>query len=89
VVAFRDDTFHGMICLLTHLYWIAYTFVNLEEAWKPAVLMVLGIVVALSGWVLLGIQTAHLGDTASLSPALLLGLGATMPFPHPGEYGRR
>jgi phage FluMu protein Com len=58
ITAFRDDTFHGMLCLVTHFYALAYIFINLEEAWRPATVMILGIFVALFGAVLMGVSVA-------------------------------
>src|SRR5262245_4860000 len=49
MVAFRDDLFHGYMCVLTHFYWFIYLFLNLEEAWRPTALMVLGILCSAIG----------------------------------------
>lgn len=43
LAAFRDDTFHGVLCVATP-YWLIYPFLNLQEAWKPAILVALGVV---------------------------------------------
>jgi hypothetical protein len=58
IVAFGDDTFHGILCVATHFYWIAYVFINLEEAWRPVALMVLGMLVASSGAILMAALAA-------------------------------
>ena len=61
VVAFRDDGYHGALCLVTHFYWIVYLFMNMEEAWRPTALMILGILVAVSGVGLLGMLSGPTG----------------------------
>ena len=55
IIAFQDEPIQGVLCFMLHLYWIAYVFMNLEETWKPAVLIVLGIVLSVGGFVILGV----------------------------------
>jgi len=40
---------------MLHLYWIAYVFMNLEETWKPACLIVLGLLMTFGSFIILGI----------------------------------
>jgi hypothetical protein len=61
VVAFKDDSYHGVLCMVTHFYWPVYLFLNLEEAWKPTAIMVLGILVAAGGGGIFAVTTAHPG----------------------------
>jgi hypothetical protein len=64
LVAFRDDSFHGVLCLVTQLYCFVYLFVNLEETWKPAALMVLGSLVAGAGVGILVLASPEAAEVA-------------------------
>ncbi len=49
-IAYRDDGMSGTLCLMTGLYAYVYIYSNLEATWRPAGLMVLGILMTVSGY---------------------------------------
>jgi hypothetical protein len=49
-IAYQDDGWSGTMCLFTMLYAYVYAYLNLEATWKPAGLMVLGILITISGY---------------------------------------
>lgn len=59
-VAFRDNPMWGALCFITQFFCIPYFFMNMEETWKPATLLVLGILMSLTGWGILEICLAGL-----------------------------
>jgi hypothetical protein len=48
-VAFTDNPLYGILCFSTCLFIYVYVFMNLEETWRPAVLVLLGNLMAWSG----------------------------------------
>jgi hypothetical protein len=51
-VAFRDDALYGSLCVFTFLFAYVYVYMNLEGTWRPAGLMILGLLMTISGNVL-------------------------------------
>jgi hypothetical protein len=51
-VAFREDAWYGSLCVFTCLFAYVYVYMNLEGTWRPAGLMVLGLLMTISGNVL-------------------------------------
>ena len=51
-VAFREDAWYGSLCVFTFLFAYVYVYMNLEGTWRPAGLMVLGLLMTISGYAL-------------------------------------
>jgi hypothetical protein len=51
-VAYRDSHVFGMLCFFTFLFTYVYIVMNPSETWQPAVLVGLGFLFIISGWVL-------------------------------------
>lgn len=51
ITAFRDDTFQGMLVVFLKIYGLVYIFLNLNETWKPAVLLFLGLFMEVASFV--------------------------------------
>jgi hypothetical protein len=49
-IAFRDDAWAGSLCLFTQLFLFAYIYMNVEATWRPAGLMILGLLMVVSGY---------------------------------------
>jgi hypothetical protein len=49
-LAYRDDAWAGSLCLFTQLFIFAYIYMNLEATWKPAGIMILGLLMIVSGY---------------------------------------
>ena len=50
LIAYKDDGWSGTLCLFTNLYVFVYAYVNLESTWKPAGLMLLGLLMIFSSY---------------------------------------
>jgi hypothetical protein len=48
-VAFRDDARYGSLCIFTFLFAYVYIYMNLEGTWRPAALIILGLLMVVSG----------------------------------------
>jgi hypothetical protein len=63
-VAYRDNPTYGVLAFTTCVFTYAYIFINLEETWRPVLLVVLGAVTAGSGWVLFRALKVSVAGTA-------------------------